>query len=389
MNNGMIGAIVALFFATTLFGVQPPNTTVRCRTCIDSALHIRFPSELDGLRMSSRTTYDFGDDYYNIRYDSDESLTGVGGRRLKLIVHKPDDGKVMADGVDENLLKFFESVGDEAEKFAEQSFKKYKRLDMLVEGRLRKKGLKYMWYSNTMKFQDRSKSHMSIIAMFSWRNRIIILSYVEPILTGKVEPCETLPEGFLKIADAIGKYCKENGLIPVFIPMDVRVDMKTARMAAGRAGGFVMSEPRAECIASVLSRSEIAIGSRLHFLIFALCLGVPFIPLLFDPKIDAFSYEIYSSPAVTVTGKHDPMSIKIKIEKFINVFDSSFLCHTNNQIFFCLSHPEAQDNSTGTPFHHNRRLHNAASNHAPLFVILMAFLFDQRCFFTFPETTAH
>lgn len=203
MKNGMIGAIVALFFATTLFAVQPPNTTVRCRTCIDSALHVRFPSELNGLRMSSRTTRNRGDDYYNIRYDSEESLAGVGGRSLELTVLKPDDGKVMADGVDENLLKFFEAVVNEGEKFAEQSFKKYKRLNMMVEGQFRKKGLKYMWYSSTMKFQDRGKSHMSIIAMFFWRNRIITLSYVEPILTGKVEPCQTPPEGFLKIADAI------------------------------------------------------------------------------------------------------------------------------------------------------------------------------------------
>ena len=85
MKNGMIGAIVALFFATTLFAVQPPNTTVRCHTCIDSALHVRFPSELDGLRMSSRTTYGAGDDYYNIRYDSDECVVCVFGDGLLFV----------------------------------------------------------------------------------------------------------------------------------------------------------------------------------------------------------------------------------------------------------------------------------------------------------------
>jgi hypothetical protein len=123
---------------------------------------------------------------------------------LDLTVFKPAGGKMMADGVDEDLVKLLAAVGNEGEKFAEQgSFKKFKRLNMMVEGRLRKKGLKYIWYSNTAKFQDRGKSHMLIIAMFSWRNRIIILSYVEPILTGKVEPCQTPPEGFLNIADAI------------------------------------------------------------------------------------------------------------------------------------------------------------------------------------------
>ena len=204
MKNGMIGAIVALFFATTLFAVQPPNTTVRCRTCIDSALHVRFPSELDGLRMSSRTTHGAGDDYYNIRYDSDESMARVGGRKLDLTIFKPADGKMIADGVDEDLVKLLEAVGDEGEKFAEQgSFKKYKRLNMMVEGRLRKKGLKYMWCSNTVKFQDRGKSHMLIILMFYWRNRVITLSYDEPILSGRVEPCETLPQGLIKITDAI------------------------------------------------------------------------------------------------------------------------------------------------------------------------------------------
>ena len=207
MKNGMIGAIVALFFATTLFAVQPPNTTVRCRTCIDSALHVRFPSELDGLRMSSRTTrttYGAADDYYNIRYDSDESIAGVGGRKLDLTIFKLANGKMVADGVDEDLVKLLEAVGNEGEKFAEQgSFKKYKRLNMMVEGRLRKKGLKYMWCSNTVKFQDRGKSHMLIVLMFYWRNRVITLSYNEPILSGRVEPCETLPQGLIKITDAI------------------------------------------------------------------------------------------------------------------------------------------------------------------------------------------
>ena len=204
MKNGMIGAIVVAFFATTLFGVQPPNTTVRCRTCIDSALHVRFPSELDGLRMSSRTTHGAGDDYYDIRYDSDESMARVGGRKLDLTIFKLANGKMVADGVDEDLVKLLEAVGNKGDKLAEQgSFKKYKRLNMMVEGRLRKKGLKYMWYSNTVKFQDRGKSHMLIMLMFYWRNRVITLSYDEPILSGRVEPCETLPQGLIKITDAI------------------------------------------------------------------------------------------------------------------------------------------------------------------------------------------
>ena len=99
--------------------------------------------------------------------------------------------------------------------------------------------------------------------------------------------------------------------------MDKCTDMKTARMAAAKFGGIVMTDPKAECIASVLSRSELAIGSRLHFLIFSICLEVPFVPLFVDPKIDSFSYELYASPAVEVTERDDPTNIKIKIEKFI------------------------------------------------------------------------
>lgn len=54
-----------------------------------------------------------------------------------------------------------------------------------------------------MKFPEHAKSHLFIVSVFAWRNRFIKLVYLEPILKGKIKPCENLPSQFLKIVDVI------------------------------------------------------------------------------------------------------------------------------------------------------------------------------------------
>ena len=186
------------------FASQPPNTTRRCRTHVDPVLHVQFPTVIGDLCMATRTTYRDGDYDYSIRYNSDESTDlQTGGRHLDLYVYTRDD-KPMPDGMNEKVVEQLKEASEMLELASKQGYYgKFKRLGMIVEGQLRKKGLKYMWFSNTMKFQDRGKSHMSITLMFAWRNRFIKFRYSEPILGSKIEPCETLPDNFLKIVDVV------------------------------------------------------------------------------------------------------------------------------------------------------------------------------------------
>ena len=59
-----------------------------------------------------------------------------------------------------------------------------------------------------------------------------------------------------------------------------------------------------------------AIGERLHFLIFAFKNGTPVIPISSDPKIDALSFEIFGDEGVDVAGKSAD-KIFFELEKFI------------------------------------------------------------------------
>lgn len=69
---------------------------------------------------------------------------------------------------------------------------------------------------------------------------------------------------------------------------------------------------------------------------------------------------------------------------FINFFDSGLFCHTYNKIFFSYVHSQTENYTAWDPFHHYRRLHNAASDHPPFFIIFMALFFDQSRSFLFP-----
>lgn len=73
------------------------------------------------------------------------------------------DDKAMSDGVNEKVMKELECASENIKWMGAQGhYSKLKMLDMSVEGTLTRSRLKYMWFSATMKFQDRGKSHMSI-----------------------------------------------------------------------------------------------------------------------------------------------------------------------------------------------------------------------------------
>lgn len=83
------------------------------------------------------------------------------------------------------------------------------------------------------------------------------------------------------------KMMKNNGLFPVFFPMQDSADGELCRRAAKECGGAVIADISAEEILSVLALSEFSVGMRLHFLLFSLMTGKPTVALSYDPKIDS------------------------------------------------------------------------------------------------------
>lgn len=99
---------------------------------------------------------------------------------------------------------------------------------------------------------------------------------------------------------AVREYCRVNKLFPVFVSMDTKTDEASAKRCAGLSGGIYVSVKNAVDLRSLLRNSELAVGSRLHFLFFALLEGVPLVPIFSDPKVDSFSLEAIGTPALRV-----------------------------------------------------------------------------------------
>lgn len=104
-----------------------------------------------------------------------------------------------------------------------------------------------------------------------------------------VRKWKKLPEGFDRTIAEICKNVKEkHNLTPVLVPMQSKLDMDLCTKIAKLCDGEVKSG--FENIGNMLAffkNSRFVMGMRLHALIYSLSMGVPVIPLSYDPKIDA------------------------------------------------------------------------------------------------------
>ncbi len=200
-----VGCAFAAVLTVAAVWAQPPNTMRRCRTWVDPVLHVRFPGHIGDMALHSRTTYAAGDNDYSLRYDSDESgPVEAGGRHLDLYAYT-HDGNPIPDGIGERAqgeidgliasLRMLKQRGEVYEKVLESG--------LVGEGGLPKSGLQYLWTSHVLKFPGYPKSHMSVSILFGWRNRFIKVRYSEPILHGKLEPCEAMPATVFPVTDAL------------------------------------------------------------------------------------------------------------------------------------------------------------------------------------------
>lgn len=61
----------------------------------------------------------------------------------------------------------------------------------------------------------------------------------------------------------------------------------------------------------------------------------------------------------------------------IDIFDSSFFGHGNNQIFIYLGCSQANNDPSWNPLYHCGKIHFAICDQSPFFIIFVAFLFNQ------------
>lgn len=126
-----------------------------------------------------------------------------------------------------------------------------------------------------------------------------------------------------KLAHALSEYCRRQRIFPVFVSMDTKIDEAPSRYCARICGGIYLKARNVSEMRDVIRNSQIAVGSRLHFLIFALLEGIPIVPIFSDPKLDSFSLEVLGTPALRLEG-----DLGKKLEKFIS---SGYCCYDKKE----------------------------------------------------------
>lgn len=136
----------------------------------------------------------------------------------------------------------------------------------------------------------------------------VILSAASPeVVDGLMNSWELRPDGNyiafilrpwpgfdekLRVFVAAAEYAyRTYGLIPVFFPIEPRLDVSVARRVAAqlKVPCHVLSEPcTAHQALGVLSRMKVVVSMRLHGLIFSAGQGVPLVGIVYDQKVSSF-----------------------------------------------------------------------------------------------------
>ena len=131
------------------------------------------------------------------------------------------------------------------------------------------------------------------------------------------------------LAHSLSEYCRKQRIFPVFVSMDTKIDGYSSRHCARLCGGIYVKARNVSEMRAVIRNSQIAVGARLHFLIFALLEGIPIVPIFSDPKLDSFSLEVLGTPALRLDG-----DLGKKLEKFIF---SGYCCYDKKETLESLS----------------------------------------------------
>ena len=107
------------------------------------------------------------------------------------------------------------------------------------------------------------------------------------------------PEGWLsKAAKGVAQACEELGATPVVIPMQPSQDI--AACEAVGAGVIIRSALDPRTLKGIMARCSLVVGMRLHALMFAAGEAVPFVSLVYDPKVSSFAEAVGQTASVRI-----------------------------------------------------------------------------------------
>lgn len=121
-----------------------------------------------------------------------------------------------------------------------------------------------------------------------------------PLIGISLRPWPGQDEWLASAAHSLAALGEELGAAVAFIPMKEPDDA-----AVGDEGIVLRHGGDPRIAKGLIARCEMVVGMRLHSLIFAAGAGVPFVPLVYDPKVSSFSAEA-DQPAGVEVGDPDP-----------------------------------------------------------------------------------
>lgn len=102
-----------------------------------------------------------------------------------------------------------------------------------------------------------------------------------------LRPWPGAEEHVRQAADGISRAASDLGVKIALIPMQEAQDMPTCEMIDG--GVMLSGIGGVRVVKGVIARAGLVVGMRLHSLIFAASEGVPFVPVVYDPKVASFA----------------------------------------------------------------------------------------------------